>query len=62
MVNKRALSYLICREWEGFQGRVEIGNTVLCEEADEVQASNGVFSFRRREHRTVWGSLGCQMQ
>ena len=36
VANIWAFGDLVCRKWERFQSRVEIGNTVLCKEADEV--------------------------
>jgi hypothetical protein len=32
---------------------MKISNAVLCKEANEVQPSDRVFSFRRRENRTI---------
>lgn len=40
----------IGREGERFEGRVEIGDAVLCEEVDEVETSEGILARRRRKH------------
>jgi len=34
---------------ESLQRCVEVGYTILCEQTDEIEALDGVFSFRRRK-------------
>ena len=43
------------RQREGLEGRVKVCDSVLGEEADEVQPANGEFAFRRGEHGSVEG-------
>jgi len=51
--DKRVRDEFVGGEREGLERRVEIGDTVLDEQADEVQASDGEFTLRAREDRTV---------
>jgi len=56
MADIRVVCYGIGREWQALEGRMEVCYTVLRQQADEVQAPDGVFALRGREHRTVLGS------
>ena len=51
--DERVRDEFVGREREGLERRVEIGDAVLDEQADEVQASDGEFTLRAREDRTV---------
>jgi hypothetical protein len=51
--DKRVRDDFVGGEREGLERRVEIGDAVLDEQADEVQASDGEFTLRAREDRAV---------
>lgn len=53
MPDERIRDEFVGGEREGLERRVEIGDAVLDEQADEVQASDGEFTLRAREDRTV---------
>ena len=53
MPDERIRDEFVSREREGLERRVEIGDAVLDEQADEVQTSDGEFTLGAREDGTV---------
>lgn len=54
MTDVRVIRNRIGAERETFKGRMEVRYAVLGEEADEVEATDGVFAFRWRQDRATW--------
>ena len=53
MPDERVRDEFVGGEWEGLERRVEIGDAVLDEQADEVQAADGEFPLGSREDGTA---------
>lgn len=53
MPDERVRDEFVCGEGERLERRMEIGNAVLDEEADEVEAADGKFTLGARQDGTV---------
>ena len=53
MPDERVRDQFVRWEWERLECRVEVGDAILDEQADEVEAADGEFALGRRKDRAV---------